>query len=515
MRHFDYVVVGSGIAGLYTAILASEAGSVLVLTKGSLEECNTQHAQGGIAAAIGPGDSPELHARDTVGAGAGLGDDSAVRILTEEAADRIADLIRFGVPFDTQYGEIALAKEGAHSAARVLHAGGDATGRHIELSLSQTALRRKVPIQEHAVVTEALLANGGVAGVRALDARNGGTEEIGCRYLVLATGGAGQLYQVTTNSGVVTGDGVALAFRAGAQVMDMEFFQFHPTALRLPGCPAFLISEAVRGEGGILRNSEGRAFMADYTPQRELAPRDVVARAIVAEMSKTEAGHVFLDVRHIPARTVTGRFPQIYQFCLAQGLDITKELVPVSPAAHYMMGGVKTNAWGETNVRGVLAAGETACTGAHGANRLASNSLLETMVFSKRLVDRTCGIAAGAGVPTDGRAEELRRLPQRDVAPQRYPGAGLAALQRLMWEYVGIVRSGEGLTRAVETLAAWRQAMHPAADRASSDLRNAILTATLIAEAALARQESRGAHYRSDFPEPSSVWQKHLVFALK
>ncbi len=512
MRSYDYIVVGSGIAGLYTAILAREGGSVLVLTKGSLEECNTQHAQGGIAAALGPGDSPELHARDTAAAGAGLGDLASIQIMAGDAADRIADLIRFGVPFDTIHGEIALAKEGAHSVARVIHAGGDATGRHIELALSQTVRRRRIPVREHTMVAEALVEDGSVRGVRALDSRTGAIEEIACQHLVLATGGAGRLYQVTTNSEVVTGDGVALAFRAGAQVMDMEFFQFHPTALRLSGAPAFLISEAVRGEGGILRNAEGRAFMEDYAPQRELAPRDVVARAIWAEMRKAGSGHVYLDIRQLPRRTVQGRFPQIYQFCLDHGLDVTSSLIPVSPAAHYMMGGVKTTSCGETNVRGLLAAGETACTGAHGANRLASNSLLETMVFAKRLVDRTLGVTMESAPPA-GRVEEARHLPRRvGVAPERYPGPGLAALQRLMWDRVGIVRDGEGLTAAANTLAVWERQLPPSTDRPSSDLRNAVLAARLIAEAALAREESRGAHFRSDFPEPSPAWLKHLVF---
>ena len=515
MRTFDYIIVGSGIAGLYTALLARDAGSILILTKGSLEECNTQYAQGGIAAAIGSDDSPELHLRDTVAAGAGLVDLDSVRIMTEEGADRVGDLIRYGVAFDTIHGEVALAREGAHSVPRILHAGGDATGRHIELSLSDLARHAGFSIREYSLLADVEVADGVLEGVTVFDSRSGTVERLECRRLVLATGGAGRLFQITTNAEVVTGDGVAVAFRAGAEVMDMEFFQFHPTALRMAGAPPFLISEAVRGEGGILRNEAGRAFMADYAPERELAARDVVARAIVAEMRKTGAPHVFLDVRHLPARTVQGRFPQIYQFCMGQGLDITRSLIPVAPAAHYMMGGVKINAWGETNIEGLLACGETACTGAHGANRLASNSLLETMVFAKRLVDRARdGGAEREDGPSEpgGRIEEAHSLPRREAAAQTYPGTGLAALQRLMWDHVGIERTREGLTFAADTLASWERRLPDAADRASHDLRNAVLTGRLIAEAALLREESRGAHYRSDFPESSAAWLKHLVF---
>ncbi|MEE9285421.1 MAG: FAD-binding protein, partial [Dehalococcoidia bacterium] len=405
----------------------------------------------------------------------------------------------------------------AHSVPRILHAGGDATGQHIELSLGDMARRAGFTIREHSLLADVDIADGALHGVTVFDCRLGDLERLECRYLVLATGGAGQLFQLTTNSEVVTGDGVALAFRAGAEVMDMEFFQFHPTALRLPGTPPFLISEAVRGEGGILRNEDGRAFMADYAPEGEMAARDVVARAIVAEMRKSGADHAYVDVRHIPARTVRGRFPQIYQFCLRHGLDITRSKIPVAPAAHYMMGGVKINQWGETNIKGLLACGETACTGAHGANRLASNSLLETMVFAKRLVDRTRSDsieASAAASQTGGRVEEVHHLDESGGASKRYPGTGLAALQRLMWENVGIVRTAEGLAHAAKTLAAWQGSLtrRVEPDRPSYDLGNAVLAGRLMAEAATLREESRGAHYRSDFPEPSPAWLKHLVF---
>ena len=343
---YDYMIVGSGIAGLYTALLAQKQGSVLILTKGSIDDCNTKHAQGGIAAAIGEGDSPRLHFQDTIAAGAGLSNPEAVNLLVAEAADRIADLINLGVPFDTVNGEVALAKEAAHTVPRILHAGGDATGEHIEVTLSRRVRQAGIEVLEYCLATEIMVEKGVVRGVRALDCRTGSVEEFLCHNLVLATGGAGRLFKYTTNSEVATGDGVALAFSAGAEIQDMEFFQFHPTAVRLPGTHPFLISEAVRGEGGILRNVEGYRFMPDYTPGGELAPRDVVTRGILYEMQKTRSDRVFLDITHLPYQLITTRFPHIYRFCLEHGLDITKGLIPVAPAAHYMMGGVKTNTWG-------------------------------------------------------------------------------------------------------------------------------------------------------------------------
>ena len=357
MNTYDYIIVGSGIAGLYTALLAKEQGSVLILTKGSIEDCNTKHAQGGIAAPVGKGDSPELHFQDTIAASAGLCDPEAVQILVEEAADRITDLIKFGVHFDTLNGEIALTREAAHSVPRILHAGGDATGEHIEVTLSRQVSFSKIKVLEHCLATEILLNNNRVSGVRALDCRTGSIEEFECRFLVLATGGAGRLFKFTTNPEIATGDGIALAFACGAEITDIEFFQFHPTALRLPGVPPFLISEAIRGEGGILRNAGGYRFMFDYSPEGELAPRDVVTRSILYEMNKTRSERVFIAVTHLSPKLVTTRFPHIYRFCLDHGLDITKGLIPVAPAAHYLMGGIKVNTWGETNIPGLFAAG--------------------------------------------------------------------------------------------------------------------------------------------------------------
>jgi L-aspartate oxidase len=398
--------------------------------------------------------------------------------------------------------------------------------------LSDIAQHSNVTILEHSQALEILIEHGAAVGVSALDARSNTKGEYECSHLLLATGGCGQLYRVTTNPSVATADGVALGYRAGAEVMDMEFIQFHPTALRLPGVPVFLISEAVRGEGALLVNSEGRRFMPGYDERAELAPRDIVARAIVSEMTRTNTDRVYLDVTQLPRERTAARFPQIMRYCAQYGLDITKEPIPVSPAAHYMMGGVRTNAWGETNVRNLYAAGEVACTGVHGANRLASNSLLETVVFAKRFVTRTLDPARGpipltldtVSLPSSQEpahrtgvfrpeGEGLTRIgiPARALPFAEAP-LSLANLQSLMWEKVGMVRDGQGLAEAELKLAMWERAAPPAADRPSFELTNLLTAGRLVAEAALIRQESRGAHYRTDFPHPSDAWRRHIVF---
>lgn len=521
MRHFDYVIVGSGIAGLFAALTAREHGEVLVITKGSLDESNTRYAQGGIAAAVGPDDSPDLHLDDTIDAGAGLVDEEAARILTSDAADRIADLVRFGVPFDSVDGEISLGKEAAHSRSRIIHAGGDSTGMHIELTLSELARQSRVTILEYSQAVDIEVEAGVAVGISALDSRTNSSERFSCDHLILATGGAGQLFRVTTNPPVATADGIALAYRAGAEVQDMEFIQFHPTALRLPGAPVFLISEAVRGEGATLINADGRRFMFDYDPRAELAPRDVVARAIVSEMQRTHTDRVYLDVTGLAPERTAVRFPQILRYCARYGLDITKEPIPVSPAAHYTMGGVRTNAWGETNIRNLYACGETACTGVHGANRLASNSLLETIVFAHRIVDRTRASSRGPTPPSP----QAIPLPDRAVSAGRQGRGGgvtavagtdvslsLGKLQSLMWEKVGIVRDGRGLTEAAETLAQWEASSVRTEDRPSQELNNLLLAGRLTTEAALLRTESRGAHFRTDYPATSDAWRRHIIF---
>ncbi|HEX79052.1 MAG TPA: L-aspartate oxidase [Dehalococcoidia bacterium] len=510
MNRYDYIIVGSGIAGLYCALLAQKQGSVLLITKGGIDDCNTRFAQGGIAAAIGASDSPELHFKDTIAAGDGLCNEEAVRILANEAPDRIADLVNLGVPFDTLDGKIDLTLEAAHSLPRILHAGGDTTGEHIELTLSKKVRATEIHVLEHHLAIKILIEEGRACGVRVLDCENNSIEEFGGSFLILATGGAGQLFSFTTNPEVATGDGIALAFRAGAEIADMEFFQFHPTALHLPGIIPFLISESVRGEGGILRNDDGYRFMPGYTPQAELAPRDIVARSILHEMEKTGADSVFLDVTHLPPHITATRFPQIYCFCLDHGLDITKQPIPVSPAAHYAIGGVRVNTWGETSIAGLFAAGEVACTGAHGANRLASNSLLEVLIFGKRIIEKTAGEDSSAA-STLGQNSDVRLSPERRQPPGDKITPCLTTLQRLLWDKAGILRNEEGLSGAAGTLSWWQESLPQPKDRPSHELANLILTGRLLTEAAIARQESRGAHFRSDFPRSLPEWRRHIV----
>ena len=416
--------------------------------------------------------------------------------------------MKFGVPFDTLNGEIALTREAAHSMPRILHAGGDATGAQIETTLSAQIRTAQIPVLEHCLATRIILEKGTVGGLETFDALTGCTQNFECRNLILATGGAGQLFKFTTNPEVATGDGVALAFRAGAEIMDMEFFQFHPTALHLPGVEPFLISEAVRGEGGILRNIKGEAFMKGYTPQAELAPRDIVARAIVSEMGKTGADHVFIDVTHQPAKFTAARFPQIYHYCLKHGLDMAKDMIPVAPAAHYMIGGIRVNTWGETSLKGLYAAGETACTGVHGANRLASNSLLEVLVFGKRIVERS---VKGGKSEKSGPDKNVRSSVKREPVRPGAPPPGRSALQQLLWENAGIVRSGAGLARARSILAGWQECLAEPQDRPSWELLNLVIAGRLMTESALMRLESRGAHYRTDHPERSDEWLKHII----
>ncbi|MCH7714008.1 MAG: L-aspartate oxidase [Chloroflexi bacterium] len=516
---YDYIIIGSGIAGLNTALLAQDHGSVLILTKGRIEDCNTLYAQGGIAAALGPGDSAVLHMQDTMTAGAGLCDPEAVSVLTREGPQRVANLIKWGVPFDTIHGQIALGREGAHSMPRILHAGGDATGQHIETTLAQRVAQSEITVLEFSLATQILVEEGRAYGVDVLDTASGQRLEFRGRSIILATGGAGQLYRYTTNPQVATGDGVALAFNAGAAVMDLEFYQFHPTAFSMEGAPSFLLSEAMRGEGAVLRDVQGRAFMADYHPLADLAPRDVVSRAIANEMEKAGGGPVWLDISHLPADTVQARFPTIYSFCMEHGLDITKEPAPVAPAAHYMMGGIKADVWGRTSLDGLYACGEAACSAVHGANRLASNSLLDTLVFAQRVVSSTLGDAPNAGVDPampgaepQGPAYAAATLTQRQLVCASAPTLSRESLQDLMWRNVGITRNGQRLLLSARILQLWQRTMPKPEDLPSYELANMVLLARLMVEAALLRQESRGSHFREDFPQPSEQWEKHLVF---
>ena len=513
---YDYIIIGSGIAGLNTALLAAEHGSVLVVTKERIDDCNSRYAQGGIAAAIGPGDSATLHERDTLDAGAGLCDPEAVGVLTGQGPDSIAGLIRWGVPFDTIHGQIALGREGAHSMPRILHAGGDATGQHIEDTLAdRVRASERITVLEYTHAIRICLAEGVVAGVEVLDGYSETRREVRGRVVVVSTGGAGRLYRYTTNPDVATGDGVALAYLTGAEVMDMEFYQFHPTALWLKGAPTFLLSEAMRGEGAILRNAGGEPFMSAYHPMADLAPRDVVARAIAAEIERSDGRPAMLDISHLPAATVTSRFPTIYGECRRYGLDITREPIPVAPAAHYMMGGVRIDTWGRTNIAGLYACGEAACAAVHGANRLASNSLLDTLVFSRRLVEATLGNAPGRE-EADGEDGSLRiGLTERAMVCATVPERDKENLQDMMWRNVGISRNGTRLLLTARILNLWQRQFYAGGPQPETteefELRNMLVVARLIVEAALQRRESRGAHYREDFADTSEEWRRHIV----
>ncbi len=494
----DFLVVGAGVAGLRAAIELAEAGDVLVVAKDNLRESSSEYAQGGIAVAIGEDDSVDLHEQDTLAAGDGLCDPDAVRTLVKQGPREIERLIEWGAEFDREDSRLALGREGAHSRRRILHAHGDSTGREIARTLYRKVLSlRNVQFQSFSAVTDLLVADGEAAGVVACDAVSRSAVPIYARAVLLATGGLGRVYRNTTNPEVATGDGVAAAYRAGAALSDLEFVQFHPTALHLEGAPPFLLSEALRGEGAYLRNAAGERFMQRYHRLAELAPRDVVSRSIVLEIQRSGAPHVFLDLRHLDAGFLRRRFPRICETCLHYGLDITREPAPVHPAAHYAMGGVWTDLDGRTTVPRLYAAGEVACTGVHGANRLASNSLLEGVVFGAR---------AGVAMRECSSARYLRSA--RPIDP-RFPCATTEEVQMLAWEKCGILRSGEGLTDALNALE--QMPLTPCGEpvRALFELRNMHTVVTLIARCALARKESRGAHYRTDYPERRPEFQKH------
>ncbi|HHV63723.1 MAG TPA: L-aspartate oxidase [Peptococcaceae bacterium] len=501
----EMLVLGSGIAGLFTAIKLSADFKVTVLTKSNIRESNTEHAQGGIAVALNEDDSPEFHFGDTIKAGAGLCNIEAVKILAENGPECVREIIAMGAQFDKLNDRLKFTREAAHSKSRVLHAKGDATGEEIEKVLVADIKKRSIEVQENVFVIDLLINNqGAVAGVLALNNNTGRLEAWLAKAVILATGGLGRLYKYTTNPEVTTGDGIAAAYRAGAELMDMEFIQFHPTALLLKGAPTFLISEAARGEGAKLINSRGEYFM-ESIPDQELAPRDVVARAIWNEMRE---GQVFLDFRNLGTR-VKERFPSIYKNCLQYGIDLTTTPVPVGPAAHYLMGGVKVNIAGETNLANLYACGECACNGVHGANRLASNSLLDGLVFAKAITERI----RAKNSPLNKWEDIVPPANYPVTAPKPSPDAErmLEKIREIMWSKVGIIRDAEGLKEAMDRLQVLWEEYEPDTKQKSLEVANMLTLSLVIVQAALSRQESRGGHYRSDFPETRNEWQKHSV----
>lgn len=515
MKEFDYIVIGSGIAGLTFALNAATKGSVAIITKRSLVDSNTAWAQGGIACVMSGEDSFELHIRDTIECGAGLCKEDIVRMVVTEGPTAIRSLMNYGIHFDEREieggaRELDLGREGGHSKRRILHSS-DITGREIENRLAERVYETSnISIFERHMAVD-LITTGKLGyamqdccvGVYVLDESTGAVEVLRSDVIVLATGGCGKVYLYTTNPDIATGDGVAMAWRAGATIANMEFIQFHPTCLFHPQAKSFLVSEAVRGEGGVLLDVHGNRFMQRYDARMELAPRDIVARAIDAEMKRTGEKCVYLDISHKPADFIRSRFPNIYEKCLSLGIDITREPIPVVPAAHYQCGGVRTDANGETSLRGLYAIGEVACTGLHGANRLASNSLLEAVVMARRAFEKAS-----------------RNRPPREPfeLPPWRPGHAVDVdelvviyhnwdeIRRLMWDYVGIVRTDKRLQRAATRL----RNLHKEIQefywdfKVTSDLlelRNLVTVASLIVDCALRRKESRGLHFTLDYPE--------------
>ncbi|MFN3431524.1 MAG: L-aspartate oxidase [Candidatus Sericytochromatia bacterium] len=517
------LVIGSGITGLTIALELAEGGrAVRLVCKGPLSEGNTRYAQGGMAVALSGEDSPQSHLEDTLVAGAGLCEEAAVRVLTEEAPARYRDLVARGVDWDQEGGAVALTLEGAHRHRRVVHAKGDATGSEIERALvARLRAHPGIAVDENAFVVD--LRVEGDRCVGAWVAHGDRVEAVSASSVVLAAGGCGRVYQYTTNPAVATGDGVAMAYRAGAAIRDVEFIQFHPTALHLPGKPTFLISEAVRGEGAVLRNMAGTALMGDVHPMRDLAPRDVVARAIARQMASDGTDHVWLDLSHLDPEMVAHRFPTISRVCAENGICLPLDRIPVAPAAHYVCGGVATDLAGRTTLAGLYAAGEVAWTGVHGANRLASNSLLECVVFGHRLAGAIlAGVdpaAQTAGTPTESHGSEWHTEAPSPVVTQAVDPQALAAdLPQFVWDAAGLMRDEPRLAGALPKLEAWLAAIerdHAAAraDRGLGELRNMLTVSWLIAKAAHWRQESRGCHFRLDHPEADDQWKKHLTLS--
>ncbi len=538
-EHHDAIIIGSGIAGVYTALEISPEADIAILTKETIDISNSVLAQGGIAVSLDKKDSPELHLKDTLYAGGGLCDEESVWVLVNEAAGNIHRLCDFGVNFDKkdthdekETQELSLTREAAHSMNRIIHAG-DTTGKEVcDKLISVVKTRENIRIFENTFVIDLLTENGKCKGVLICDENGGDMRLMLSDIVICATGGYGQLYSNTTNPEVATGDGISMAYRAGAELTDLEFIQFHPTVLYHPDNKSFLISEAVRGEGALLKNSEGGRFMPEYHQLAELAPRDVVSRAIFKEMKRTGTTNVYLDISFKGKEYLENRFPNIYKTCLSYGIDITKDLIPVAPAEHYCMGGIKADTQGRTNIDGFFACGECASNGIHGANRLASNSLLEGLVFGRIIalhVDEMLkiGKADQVGVRVkDGSQVQTAG----NEAPENKSGYIVTYdsekikikrdIQQEMTKNVGIIRSREGLEKALGKIKSLTALMKDSTNNSINntkdlndyELRNILLLSRLVVESALEREESRGAHYRADFSEKDDVnWKRHII----
>lgn len=520
----DVLVIGSGAAGLSAALQAAKFGSALIVTKDKVDENNTHYAQGGIAVVLDArassghseaADSFDAHIKDTLAAGQGLCDPEVVEEVIKGGPQRIKELIGWGAKFDRRNGEFVFTQEGGHSHPRIIHARCDSTGMETEATLVCLVKKRKIALLENTVVIDLLVADGSCKGAIVWD-NHRGKMLIWAKQIILASGGCGQVYRETTNPEVTTGDGLAVAYRAGAEVQDLEFLQFHPTTLYIAGASRILISETLRGEGGILRNKHGENFMQKYHPMAELAPRDIVSRSILQEMRATDHTHVYLDVTHIPKNVLNARFPKIKEVCASFDIGISEDLIPVRPSAHYMVGGVRVNKNAQTNLTGLYACGEAACTGLHGANRLGSNSLLECLVYGYKAgneAGKALSSMKGDLFPSSIRAvlkeSERMELDLEDVKN---------SLKSLMWRCVGIERDAKHLQDAEEMIDHWFSYVmnKEFSTPAGWELQNMLTVSKLITQSALQREETRGVHYRTDFPEVDNVnWARHIIFSKK
>ncbi len=502
--------MGCGVAGLRAAIeLATHGCEVVLLMKDGPLDSSSERAQGGIAAALSDEDEVRLHYADTVMTGDGLSNEKAVKIMVEEGPSYISELIEWGTEFDREGTKLSFTMEAAHSKRRILHAHGDATGREIVRALlNKASVFPQIKTYSNTFTIDLVIHRDRCAGLTCLDEESGEIISILAKGVLLATGGAGMVYKETTNPPQATGDGLAIAYLAGAEMMDMEFIQFHPTSLFLPDTPRFLLSESLRGEGAYLRNEEYKRFMESYDPKKELAPRDVVSRSIIMELKKTGAAKVYLDATHLDASYLKNRFPKIYQTCMRYNIDITKDLVPVYPSAHYFMGGVRTEILGRTSIKGLYAAGEVACTGVHGANRLASNSLLEGLVFGGRAGKAMYNDLKETKVP-----EQVNTFPESMAFAEDQADSLMKQVRDIAWNHIGIIREREELMSTIDKLLSLDDQLNsPVMTRKGLQTRNIFIISKLIAEAALKREESRGAHYRFDYPDKLDfVWKVHSI----